>query len=307
MIISIDHGNKQIKTAHKTFVSGIVGTDVRPALGEEFVKYADRYYSLTERRLSYQRDKTMDDAFLILSLFGIAYEILAAGAYTPGETLSVDLLIGLPPAHFGSQYNKFEHYFKRGFIDFEFGERPFSVYINSVTAYPQAYAAAMTVFNQIRQMPKCAVIDIGGFTTDYMLMKYGAPDMSSCSSLEHGVIVLYNRIISEINSAYDLLLDETDIDSVLRNENDVLSYSLQESIHKHAQAFVEELFSQLRERMIDLRVTKAVFVGGGSILLKPYIEKSAKVGSCIFVSDINANAKGYELLYKIRMASKEQA
>lgn len=39
MVISIDHGNRQIKTIHKTFVSGLVETDVRPALGEEFIQY----------------------------------------------------------------------------------------------------------------------------------------------------------------------------------------------------------------------------------------------------------------------------
>lgn len=42
--------------------------------------------------------------------------------------------------------------------------------------------------------------------------------------------------------------------------------------------FVDDLFSTLRERMLDLRTGKTVFVGGGSILLKPYIESSGKVG-----------------------------
>ena len=36
MVISIDHGNKQIKAAHKTFVSGLQETAVRPAPGDSF-------------------------------------------------------------------------------------------------------------------------------------------------------------------------------------------------------------------------------------------------------------------------------
>ena len=33
MVISIDHGNRQVKTVHKVFVSGLVESSVRPALG----------------------------------------------------------------------------------------------------------------------------------------------------------------------------------------------------------------------------------------------------------------------------------
>ena len=53
MVISIDHGNKQIKTVHKVFVSGLVESDVRPALGEGYILYNDHYYTLTEHRLIY--------------------------------------------------------------------------------------------------------------------------------------------------------------------------------------------------------------------------------------------------------------
>lgn len=50
--------------------------------------------------------------------------------------------------------------------------------------------------------------------------------------------------------------------------------------------------------MIDLRSGKTVFVGGGSILLKKQIESSGKVASPIFVEEISANTKGYELLFR---------
>ena len=66
MVISIDHGNKQIKTVHKVFVSGLVESDVRPALGEEYILYNNRYYSLTGHRLAYRRDKSKDESFFLL-------------------------------------------------------------------------------------------------------------------------------------------------------------------------------------------------------------------------------------------------
>ena len=78
MVISIDHGNRQVKTVHKAFVSGLMEGSVRPALGEEYILYNNRYFSLTEHRLAYRRDKSKDESFFLLSLFGIAYEMLAA-------------------------------------------------------------------------------------------------------------------------------------------------------------------------------------------------------------------------------------
>ena len=71
-----------------------------------------------------------------------------------------------------------------------------------------------------------------------------------------------------------------------------------------AQEFINDLFSTLRERMLDLQYCKVVFVGGGAILLKRQIETSGKVGTPFFVPKINANADGYEYLYRIETAGR---
>ena len=73
---------------------------------------------------------------------------------------------------------------------------------------------------------------------------------------------------------------------------------------QQAQEFVNDLFSTLRERQIELRSSKVVFVGGGSILLRRQIEESGKIGTPMFVNDINANARGYEFLYKLESAGR---
>ena len=51
----------------------------------------------------------------------------------------------------------------------------------------------------------------------------------------------------------------------------------------------------LRGRGLDLKAGCVVFIGGGSLLLREYLEQSGKIGRCIFVKDICANAKGYAL------------
>ena len=49
MLIVIDHGNKNIKTKHRTFTAGLLASEY-PAYGGETVKFACQYYTLTDRR-----------------------------------------------------------------------------------------------------------------------------------------------------------------------------------------------------------------------------------------------------------------
>lgn len=304
MLIAIDHGNKQIKTAHKTYTAGFYVSDTRPPFGKDVLFYKDRYYTLSDQRIPYMRDKTKDERYFILTLSAIAFELREQG-YATNEVADVQLSIGLPPAHYGAQYESFEKYFvNRDIVDFQLDDQPFSVFISQAVCFPQAYAAAMPVYQKIAQYPKTVVVDIGGFTADYLLIKKGQADLSVCDSLENGVIVLYNRIISKVNADLDMLLDESDIDTILLEQQSDYDETVCRIVEEQAQLFVEDLFGKLRERMIDLRSGKAVFVGGGSILLRRQIEKSSKVGSALFLDSISANTRGYELLYQAAVMEK---
>ncbi len=58
----------------------------------------------------------------------------------------------------------------------------------------------------------------------------------------------------------------------------------------------EDILNQLRELQVDLRSNPAVFIGGGSILLRPFLINSPLVAKADFVESPNANALGYEML-----------
>ena len=62
--------------------------------------------------------------------------------------------------------------------------------------------------------------------------------------------------------------------------------------------FVNDMLGALRERQLDLRTGRVIFVGGGACLLRRQIEASGKVAHPVFVEDVNANAKGFEYLYR---------
>ena len=89
-----------------------------------------------------------------------------------------------------------------------------------------------------------------------------------CNTLENGVILLYNKIRSRGNAELDLLLDEGDVDAILMGRRTHYPTKAVQLVERLAQEFVNDLFSTLRERMLDLRYCKVVFVGGGAILLR---------------------------------------
>jgi len=300
MIIPIDHGNRNVKTEQFTYTSGVIESDCKPMLGE-YLYYNDRFYTLSEQRIPYMRDKTMDERFFMLTLFGIVMEAEKRGMSSKDVELHVDLPVGLPPKHYGALYKKFQEYFKgRGEQTIFYRGRTYHIFIDNVMAFPQDYAAAMTIYPQIAAYNKVVTVDIGGFTLDYLLLRNGGPDLAVCDSLEKGVITLYNRIISRVNSEYDILLDESDIDSIIQEEMTDYDDSVVNLVKDMTKTYVDDLLGTLRERGIDLKTGCVVFIGGGALLLRSYLESSDKIGKSVFITDICANAKGYKLLYEVQ-------
>lgn len=135
-----------MKTENFVFTYGLVESDCRPALGD-YLLCRDKYYSLSEQRISYMMDKTADERFFALTLFGIAMEAQRQALPLENSCLQVELAVGLLPRHYGALYEKFEKYFKnRGKQHILYRGKTYNIEICDVAAYPQDYAAAMTVY-----------------------------------------------------------------------------------------------------------------------------------------------------------------
>lgn len=300
IIVPIDHGNRNLKTEQHVFTSGILESDCKPVLGE-FLQYNGRYYTLSEQRIPYMRDKSSDERFFILTLFGIVMEAERQRINAENTILQVELPVGLPPKHYGALYKKFRDYFmNRGRQCLIYKGREYQLEIADAAVFPQDYAAAMTIYPKISTFNKVTTVDIGGFTLDYLLLRGGRPDLSVCDSLEKGVITLYNTIISRVNSEYDILLEDADIDSIIKGEKTDYDMQVIRMVQEMTKTYVDDLLGTLRERSIDLKTSCVVFIGGGALLLREYLENSDKVGKCVFIEDICANAKGYGLLYQVQ-------
>ena len=76
MIISVDHGNKSIKTPTALFYSGLaLLSEGLQGFKTDYICWNNKYYTLTEQRIAYLRDKTEDERFYVLTLFAIAKEL----------------------------------------------------------------------------------------------------------------------------------------------------------------------------------------------------------------------------------------
>lgn len=305
--VAVDHGNRNIKTKNFIFTTGLNVLDKRPARGESYLKYEGKYYTLSERRIPYQRDKTQDPRFFILTLFAIAMEMQKKEWIQPGDLVQVELPIGLPPKHFAELCEKYETFFKGdGKIhELDYNGNIYHVCMKEVRTFPQDLAAMITDINTFGKIPKAVGVDIGGFTTDYLMMRSGRTDMEYCDSLEKGVISMYNQIISDINSEYDMLLEETDIDSILAGKTEYYDTEIVGIVETMVQNFVTDLLSSIRERGVDIKSTYVIFIGGGSILLRRFLEKAERLGRYTFLDDLKANAEGYDILYQLEMKQQK--
>lgn len=303
MKISVDTGNKQIKTPHCTFPAGLVEHNKQPEFGTDVLAYKGKYYTITNKRIPYMRNKTEDDRYFILTLFAIGYELQKQGLDANREVLPIDLLCGLPPAHFGTLRQAYINYFSRGVVDFVLNGQPYHIMLCKVLVFPQAMAIIAGQLDIVQAHSHVLVIDIGGFTVDILQVINGQLDLSVCDSLEYGTIKFYSKVISEINSKYDLMIDEAYIDTVfLDPQHCTLKEAIRNHILRMAQEYINDFLNHLREQGIILKSNYVIFAGGGSLLFKDFIRQSQLLDQYSILEDIAANAAGYEILAQVSEA-----
>lgn len=302
MLFAIDHGNSAIKTPNFAFTSGLTDYPVKPPVEMDVLEYNGTFWTLSGERIPYMRDKTKDNRFFVLSLFAIAKELQKMNALQP--MVEADLAIGLPPEHYELR-NRFAEYFKRNGVQFVFNGTPVCLLIRQVMVYPQAYAAVVPQAQIIRQNPRTFVVDIGGFTTDVLLLRGVQPDMQFCRSLEMGAIPMCNSIIGRVSALHDIKIDDDHIFDVIQGRPTILPGDVQDTIRSTVKNYAAGILDKLLELQVDLRATPAIFIGGGAALFRPFIEESPQVVKADFISDPKANAIGFGMLATAQLRQQQ--
>ena len=105
-----------------------------------------------------------------------------------------------------------------------------------------------------------------------------------------------NDIIRRVGALHDMQIEDEHISAVLRGKETILPADVKDTIRKSAEQHAKDILDQLRELKVDLRSNPAVFIGGGSVLFRDYLERSPLVASASFVENVNANAIGYQAM-----------
>ena len=262
MIFGIDHGNGNMKGENVCFPCGLVRYTSEPGrfMNEDILEYQGTFYTLSETRMPFKADKTVDEDYFVLTLFTLALEAKSRGLTLTGK--DVVLGVGLPPADFGQQAPGFKRYFtehtKHG-------------------------------------------IDIGDGTVDLLVIRNGKPDLSVRVSDRSGMAVLRSEISNAIQQNYGIHLDSSDVEQVLMQEETILDEEIVLEIQRMAENWLQRIINKLHTHVTDFRTNPAVFLGGGSLLLRKQIENSTEFKYVEFIEDVRANAIGYEKLTAARL------
>jgi plasmid segregation protein ParM len=241
------------------------------------------------------RDKSEGDHFFLLTLFGIAKELERSGA--GADRQKITLAAGIPPAHIQDDTGKrLRKRLRCDMVSFEYNEKPYNIVISDVFVCPQAYAAVAPIWPFVKRSPLIYIVDIGGMTVDMLLLRYGKPDANICISLDRGVITMKNSIVNMVNASQNIPVDEEQIDIVLRGGKTDLPESVKNIITESCAKYAADILHELTEQGVKMRGAYTAFVGGGSLLLRNYIDDSYLIGNHDIIEGVNANAVGYKLL-----------
>lgn len=293
MNIGIDHGYYAIKTSHVSFPTGLTGYDYEPYTMQNVLQYKGKYYVCGTERQTLVKNKTSNDNYYILTLAAIAQEI----RFRKGERKAeVVLAAGLPLAGFGREKKSFREYLlrKEQPVRFRYEDESYEIWIKDVKLFPQGYSALALHPEYVQNEPSVLLVDIGGWTVDLMRLDNGVPNASTCRSLELGVIRCIDEITEQVRRNTGLSVTDTQIERILNGRNCSLKQEVKDIILFQGRLYTEKILSAIMEAGFDLHALPSVIMGGGASILKRQVTTHDGLCGPVYLTDIHANAAGFE-------------
>ena len=186
MIIGVDNGYGNMKTARRCFKTALVKYDSAPVLSRDYLEYDGKFYVIGEGHKGFVADKQSDEDNYILTLAAIAKELEARGMKNAVNTARVHLAVGLPLMWYSEQRDRFSEYMLQNEnVEFIYNNKKYSVHIEGVSVYPQGYCA---VYDRLKEMNGVNMIaDIGNGTMNIMKVIDHKVITDSCRTEKLGV------------------------------------------------------------------------------------------------------------------------
>lgn len=289
--IGIDHGYGFMKTVHHTYRSGVKRVWSAPAFLHHALCYDGQYYIIGECGKAPNPTKTKDDDYYLLTLVAIALELQSRGQGTKAEVI---LGVGLPFDYWQAQKKEFKDYLtRRKVVRFQYGGKDYEVRIADVKVFPQGYAAVIEDIQKYKEANY--IIDLGSYTMETLCVADKVPVMTKCGSLDKDIGLIYGMdlVKQEVRKAYGESFEDEDYMQVMQTKEKRLPPDIQKLAEQVIMDYTGHVLESLRQLRINTDHHRITWCGGGAKVMQTYQPFGDNVR---FISNINANAKGYELL-----------
>lgn len=297
IILGVDNGYGNVKTAHRVFQTGITKCDSEPVLTKEYIEYDGAYYIIGEGHKGFVADKQEDDDTYIMTLAAIAKELEARGL----TEARIHLAVGLPLKWVQAQRDSFKKYLTRErYISMKYRKVSYLIEIVDCTVMPQGYAAVAENLKDFMGMNM--LVDVGNGTMNIMYLNNGRPIESKSWTEKLGVHQCFIRIQNHIMDTTGVKLPEEIINQFLRKGEIDVSSKYQNMVKEIAEQYVKELFDKLRDYEYNEDLMKLYVMGGGAKMVEMFGKYNPD--RTTFHHDICANAKGYEYFCYMMLRQK---
>lgn len=298
-IIGFDNGYQFGKTANRMFDNGVFPLGkVEPSIKEHSLKYERKYYKVAEGRAAITENKVSDENARLLTMVAIAKELLMVGVVKA----EVVLAVGLPFSDYGREKKALiQYYEQKPVLKYEFEGVKYDIKISKVFVFPQCYAAISPRLGNMKK--DYLVVDIGSKTTDVVYIHDGLPVESKSITIERAMVKWIRQIQGSLQVHYGKNIPENEILKIILKQSSSLPKTIANHIRNGITEQIVGLILELEEREYDLTYTDIIYVGGGAVAVKNFIEQK---GNIAYDCDILANAKGYEFLAE-QMLKKQRA
>ena len=212
IVIGIDHGYGNIKTASSCFRTSVKAYDTEPTFTSNMLIYNGRYYIIGEGHKEFIPEKQNDDDYYILTLAAVGRELYARNL----ESALVYLAAGLPLTWVSEQKEKFKAYLLREpHVDFVFKKRTFHVDFAGAEILPQGFAAVASQLGEFRGINM--ICDIGNGTMNVMYINDHRPVVGKMFTEKFGTNQCILNVREQLMRKFGSVPDDTVIESVLRD------------------------------------------------------------------------------------------
>lgn len=287
LIVAVDHGFGNMKTANIVFSNGMAVYDTEPIMSRDYLFFDEKYYVLNQGHKPYTSEKINDDDFYILTIAAIAKELRLRGITRE----RVHLAVGSPLKWRDVQQEEFKKYLLRNeHVEFSYCGSNYFVDITGCSVMPQCYAAVAEKLGSFQGLNMLA--DIGNGTMNVMYLQDGRTIEKKMWTEILGVKQCALLIHEAVLNKFQVELDENLLNSYLMKGRVDVDDEYLLFMQETAKTYVHNIFLKLKELGYNSKLMKLHFMGGGAKLVELFGDYESK--RVAFNHDICANAKGYE-------------